>query len=414
MTRSRHLLVLAGMMALLGLPRPAASQPAEAPPAPTTCAGTATTNARFNLAFNGTSWQVAPPTLTRITDRDRVEVCVEHFNFLRFTLKFDVKEQQSEAYAYLTKLWTSIVNPFAMTPPPPAAPSVVTLLHALYKETRLLDSAVETAAAPYKKTGLTATEAATLATARGGVSTQLSTARAAFNALDNAILNDADIFKAVHGEFKEMYAAVTGQFRTVEGRADIFMRLSEKTIGVEIKRIGKKNAGTKVTFTLAAIDESGAATPMEDVDYFVQSNMPLVAHGGISFSGLKDVTFSKVRRATSFGEEDLFQEQSSDNTTTGFALFLGWQFYGTGDVATNHREGRIGAAFSLGTDINAPGKRVYAGPSLMLFNRLVITGGAAFGKESSGEAVTLEPNLFRIVKEKPKAKFFFAVSTKVY
>jgi hypothetical protein len=423
--RTLFAIVSAGLAGAV-LPSPAAAQ------ALPTCAGAPTTAARFAVTFDGTAWSTQVPhiavqqttstgqttvekVVTRITDRDRVEVCVEHFNFLRYTLKFDVAEQQSEAYAYLTKLWTSVLNPLGAAPPPAASP-LVTLLHDLYRQSRILDGQVEQAAAPYTKTGLTGPEATALSTARTAVTAQLIKARTAFTALDQSILGNPTVFLEAHETHKGLYTAIVDHYRAVETRAEVFLRLSGKSIGIEIKRIGKKKAGTKVTFTLAAIDESGAATPMDDVDYFVQSNMPLVAHGGLSFSGLRDVTFSKVRRATRFGEEDLFQEQSADDTSTGFALFLGWQFYGRGDHATNHREGKVGAAFSLGTDVNAPGKRVFAGPSLLLFNRLVITGGAVFGKEAEGDAEpgALEPNLFRIIREKPKAKFFFAVSTKVF
>jgi hypothetical protein len=434
MIRVRTLLALAASLVAFG-PGSAAGQSV------TSC-DTASVNARFVVKFNGSAWTTEPPytkvatttpagsteikkVVTRITDRDRVEVCVEHLNFLRYTLKFDITEQQSEAYSYLTKLWASILlDPAgaafsAFGPPPPPGmvqrPAVVLALHELYKASRALDDKVGATAAKYTKTGLIKKEAETLDGERGTVDGLLKTAREKFAAVDKVILDDVASFEAVHGPQKELFRATVEHYRGVEGRADVFLRLSLKAIGIEVKSIGKKKPGTKVTFTLAAVDQSGSSTPLDDVDYFVQSNMPLVAHGGLSFSGLRDVSFSKVRRATGFGEEDLFQQQS-DDTSTGFALFLGWQFYGQGDVATNQKEGRIGAAFSLGTDVNAPGKRVFAGPSLLLFNRLVISGGAVFGKEAEGEAAaeTLEPNLFRIIREKPKAKWFFAVSTKVF
>ncbi len=165
---------------------------------------------------------------------------------------------------------------------------------------------------------------------------------------------------------------------------------------------------------MAAVDESAVATPVDEVTYFVQSTMPLVAHGGLSFAGLNDVTFEKVKRSASFGEDELFQRQTDAEASTGYTLFLGWQFYGSADAETNARNGKVGAAFSIGTDVNKPGKRVFAGPSLMLFNRLVLTGGAVFGKEAEGENETLEPNLFRIIKDKPKGSWFFAISTRVY
>ena len=383
------------------------------------------TTARFVLKYDGTEWKTTAPAQARITDKDRVDVCVEHFNFLRYTLKFDVDEEQSEAYAYLTKLWGSILlDPFGSVmaafgptaPPAATRPPVVVKLHELYKASRALDAAVSTSAVKYTETGLTAGEATALDGERTGVSALLAAARAAYKAVDDVILGDVASFESVHGQHKELYRATIDHFRGVEGRADVYLHLSLKSIRFEVKTIGKKKPGTKVTFTLTAVDQSGSSTPIDEVDYFVQTTMPLVAHGGLSFSGLRDVSFSKVRRATSFGEEDLFQQQSSDDTSTGFALFLGWQFYGNATRSEDQRQSRVGAAFSLGTDVNAPGKRVFAGPSLLLFNRLVISGGAVFGKEAEGEAAaeTLEPNLFRIIREQPKAKWFVAVSTKVF
>ena len=105
--------------------------------------------------------------------------------------------------------------------------------------------------------------------------------------------------------------------------------------------------------------------------------MPLVAHGGIAFSGLNDVTFTKVRRSATLGEEELFQRTTDEDNSTAFTLFLGWQFYGKGnDVETDQRKSKIGMAFSLGTDVR--------------------------------------PNVFRIIREQPKPSYFFSLSTRVY
>ncbi len=399
--------------------------PAATPPGPRveSCDG-ATTRLRFTVTFDGREWRTTAPANVRISDRDRVEVCVEHFNFLRYTLTFDVAVQQSEAYSYLTKLWGSILNPLSGLPlatPAVAGPGdLVGALQTLYRLSRELDGAVAAATRPYAKTGLTPVQAAGLAAERGdetaktGIAGKLDVTRNAFRALDNLILNDQQAFADVHGSRREMHQSVVDLYRAVDERAQIFLRLSAKTIGVEIRPVGKRDAGTRVTFTLAAADESAAVTPMDDVTYSVQSTMPLVAHGGLSFAGLRDVTFEKVKRSATFGEQELFQQQTDASTSTGYTLFLGWQFYGSADAETNTRSSRVGAAFSIGTDINKPGKRVFAGPSLMVFNRLVLTGGLVFGKEAEGQDETLEPSLFRVVRQEPKGSWFFSLSTRVY
>ncbi len=425
-----------GLGMLFVAARIASAQPNLAPPQPvtpaapamrvTTCADGATSRLRFTTTFDATGWHVATPAGVRITDRDRVDVCVEHFNFLRFTLKFDITEQRSESYSYLTKLWGSILGPGLGQPlaaAQAAGPNdLLGNLQTLYRMARELDGAVAAAVKPYGKTGLTAGDAKTLAAVRGdenaspatGLAGMLNVTRGAFRVVDNLVLNDVKAFGEAHGSLRDAYRDVLEFYQAVDERAQIFLRLSARTIGVEIKQVGKRAAGTRVTLTLAAADESGATSPMDDVTYFVQSNMPLVAHGGLSFAGLKDVTFEKVKRSSTFGEEELFQRQTNANATTGFALFLGWQFYGAGDVTTDARAGRFGAAFSLGTDVTNPGKRVFAGPSAIVFNRAVLTGGVVFGSEASGDGATLEPNIFRIVSQKPKGSWFFSLSTRVY
>lgn len=433
--RPRPLCVLAaGCFALLmaqessaqpTLAPPTTTQPAAAPTSVTSCSG-ATSRLRFTVKFEGGEWRTTAPAIARITERDRVEVCVEHFNFLRYTLKFDVAEQRSESYSYLTKLWSSILSPslgaVLADAGPPQPTDLVGNLQVLYRLSRELDGQVAAATRPFVRTGLTASEAGQLATLRGdentrpptGVAGKLEITRNAFRALDNLILMDPAAFASVHGDRREMYRSVVDFYTAVDERAQIFLRLSAKTIGTEVKQVGKKNAGTRVTFALTAVDEASAGTPMDDVTYFVQSNMPLVAHGGISFAGLNDVSFEKVKRSATFGEEELFQQQGDAETSTGYTLFLGWQFYGSGDVATNARSSKVGAAFSIGTDVNRPGRRLFAGPSLMIFNRLVVSGGLVFGKEAEGQSVTLEPEVFRIVKERPKGTWFFSLSTRVY
>jgi hypothetical protein len=399
------------------------------------------TGYQFKLTYEANDqWAVRrPPTPTRITDRDRVEVCVQHFNYLRFVLKFSVEEQKVESYSYLTKLWGSILNPslagVLSTPEIATAPDretpeqrvrreLITKLQRLYGASRELDGAVAAAAKPYVNTGLTAAQAADLSTARGvetdtpqrGVLGSRTVARNAFKDVDEYIMKEPYAFAAIYGELQAMYRAVLDHYHAVDDRTQIFLRLSAKTIAFEVKRVGKRDAGTRVTFTVAAADDSGATTPVNEVSYFVQSNMPLVVHGGVSFAGLNDVSFTKVRRSTTFGEEELFQRTTNaDSSTALFSLFLGWQFFGThNDVEDDARKGKVGAAFSLGTDIRDPGKRVFAGPSLILFNRLVLSGGVVFGSESEGESATFEPNVFRIIRAKPKASYFFSLSTKVY
>jgi hypothetical protein len=75
---------------------------------------------------------------------------------------------------------------------------------------------------------------------------------------------------------------------------------------------------------------------------------------------------------------------------------------------------RFSALVSLGTDIDSSGKKIYLAPTPLLFNRVAVSYGAAFGKETNGEQQTLEPDVFRIIKAKPSAAQFFAISTRIF
>jgi hypothetical protein len=398
---------------------PVAAQPAS-------CSGRG--GAVYTLTFSpgAGEWTVTPPAQPRITNRDRVEVCVEHFNFLRYTLTFDVAEEKSEAYAYLTQLWTSVLSPSlagligALAAPQPGAPRTpqeefLLQLQTIYALANELDHTVGAEIARYPRTGLDAQEAGALGTARGRVTGSLAVLNKAYADLQTMLLDPRQTaqFASAIGGSNRVYEAVTALYAAVVKRADSFLRLSEKTVGVEVRKVGTRTAGTRVTLTLSAAADASAKTPMADVHYFVETTMPLVVHGGMAFSRLDDVSFEKVKRASSFSEEDLFQQKSADANTRALSLFLAWQFWSRAGTAAGSAE-RVGVLFSIGTDLRAPGKTIFAGPSLALFNRVVLTAGATLGRESKGEAVTLEPDVFRIVRDRPATAFFVSLSTKVH
>lgn len=381
------------------------------------------------VTFNGTDWNIDPPDPERINSRHNVKVCVQHFNFLRYTLAFDISEEKSESYEYLNKLWSSILSPSLATlgglplskPAPPESGTpleqFVKRLQEIYRMSNEVDAVIGEALQTYQKTGLTDPEATKLASTLGdsgsGLKQQIGQLDDKNEDLQRFLLAPANsaIFAEAIGGGSKVYTAVMQRFTTVRQNADSFVALAGKTIAFETKKVGRRDAGMRVTFKLTAVDRDGAKSPMGDVHYFVNSTMPLVIHGGLSFAAIKDVEFEKVKRASAFGEDELFQAQSESDTSRGYSAFLGWQLYAK-SAATSDSE-RFGLLFSLGTDVSAAGKRVFAGPSLVFFNRAVLTVGAAFGNEEHGEQQTLEPNLFKIIRAEPKASWFFAISTKV-
>src|SRR5207244_10659857 len=113
---------------------------------------------------------------------------------------------------------------------------------------------------------------------------------------------------------------------------------------------------------------------------------PPVLQGGMVYSKCNDVTFEKVKRATGFSEEDLFQKTADDANSRNFTLFMGWRLATLDGRQPN--TSRFSALISLGTDIDSPGKKLYLAPTLLLFNRVALSYGGVFGKESNGEQQT--------------------------
>ena len=232
-------------------------------------------------------------------------------------------------------------------------------------------------------------------------------------ASDLLIVTDTTQFAAATGSrFGDLYDKARKAYADVQVRSEQFQTLANKSLGIESRKVGKREAGTRVTLTLSALDAAGGRTPMGDVSYFVETTIPLVVHGGLTFSTLKDVTFDKVKRSNGFGEDDLFQKTGEAANTKSFTLFMGWRF--ASFIGETPNSAKLSALISLGTDVNAPGKAVYVAPTLVVFNRVAISGGLVLGKEVNGEQQTLEPDLFKIIKSKPTSKPFFSISTRVF
>ncbi len=382
----------------------------------------ARTESVFDVCFDGAAWRVQPPPNGRLTSHDDVWIRVRHFNFLRYTLSMDVTEERAESYAYLTKLWSSVLNPAvaevfgALGEPPAAAPDpLLDAARLVYANAQRLQRQVQAALAPYTRPGLTAREAETLATATSGVRDAAMRLRASYSSLQQLVEGDAEAFKqAFGGSMKAYYKLAVDSYDEAIGRSDSFLRLADRTLSDEIRRLGTRDAGTRVTVTLAATDPDGVRQEVETIHYVSQSSMPLVAHGGVAFSGIRDVTFEKVRRAVEFSEEDFFARQASDTTATGFSTFLAWQVFAVArSLDADTKQQPFGLLLSIGTDLSSPGHRLYLGPSLMLFSRLVLTTGAAFGRASDGED-PIEPDVFRLVREHGETSWFTALTVRLY
>ena len=405
----------------------------------------------YRFCYNGTTWLVDEPSNVRFTNRDSVEVEVLHLNYFRYTLSFDVQEQKSDAYQFLTKLWTSVVGAgfgsvFGALGPDDA-PAIateeqrrrlaaerefVTHLRELLRYVEALDTKITGSIAAHRRPGLNSAELGVLQANLGNVSDACSdtwnpgnedsliacSVRALgqrvttkFNDLERGVHTDSDQFMVSINKYGEIYQAAKQGYADVHVRADQFQALALKSLGSDTRKVGKREAGTRLTLNLAAVDASGRS-PIGDVSYFVETTIPLVVHGGLVYSRLNDVTFQKVKRAAEFSEEDVFQRTDANDNSRNFTMFMGWRLANLDGHRPN--TSRFSALVSLGTDIDSPGKKVYLAPTLLLFNRVAVSYGGVFGKESNGELQTLEPDVFRIIKERPSAAQFFAISTRIF
>ena len=317
----------------------------------------------FDVSFDGTGWRVERPARS-VTSRDPVAIRIRGFNFLRYTLDLDLADKQPDAFAYLTRLWASVLNPAvgdvfgALGADPARGAAAVDLASGarhVYADAQALQRRIDAALAPHTKPGLTDEEARALAAALAGVRDADARLRASYLALQQLVERDDDTFRqAFAGVSKAYYKLAADSYAEVIARSDSFRSLAARTLDGEVRQVGTRDAGTRVTATLTATDPSGARVPVATIHYVSQGRMPLAAHGGLAFSGVPGAPRT-------------------------FTAFVAWQAFaagGSADAAAKERP--LGLLLSAGTDLDKPGRRVYFGPSIMIFGRFVVTSGAAF------------------------------------
>ena len=378
------------------------------------------TRSVFDVCYDGETWRVQPPPNPRLTNKDPVWVRVRHFNFLRYTLSFNIEEEKSESYGFLAKLWSGILNPSVAdilgglgpgaTPPS----NLIALAADVYRTSQETQRRIAAAVQPHRKPGLSLAEVATLTTSTNNVRTAVQAMNDAYQKLQTEAETPAGFQAAFVGTGAKYYQVAIEHYGAATSAADTFLALADRSLGDEVKKIGTKDAGTRVTVTLLSTDPNGVKDEFETIHYVSQSSMPLVAHGGLAFAGIKDVTFDKVKRAAQFSEEDVFQQRGSGDNSSGFALFLSWQFWEIGGSSDQEaKQQPVTLLASLGTDIKEPGKKVFAGPSAMLFGRAVVTTGVALGRKTAGEQ-PIEPNIFRIIQDRGTTSWFLSLTFRVY
>ncbi len=103
------------------------------------------------------------------------------------------------------------------------------------------------------------------------------------------------------------------------------------------------------------------------IEYFVQTDKPVIFHAGYSISSLNDVDFEKVQ--TLLGN-DVFNLIRDEETSQEMSIFLTYEL-----LKSNDNQWSLGA--TLGTDVRLPGDKIYLGLSGKLFSSWFITVAAA-------------------------------------
>jgi hypothetical protein len=159
-----------------------------------------------------------------------------------------------------------------------------------------------------------------------------------------------------------------------------FFAAGRKTYRGTRINIGKKESGTLVTITMTPVGlsneniEIANKTRPVSVQYFVQSDKPVVFHVGYSLAFLEDTEFEKVR---TLAGNDGFTLIQGECYSLELSAFLSYEL-----LKSNDEKQSLG--ITLGTDMTSPGDKIYIGISGRLFEHWFFTIGAVTGEIVEG------------------------------
>jgi hypothetical protein len=342
----------------------------------------------------------------RINGDDSVTLKVTQFNFLHYSLKLTIEERTIESYVLLDRLWSQIfklASPFeADAVASPFDTAIVTWRRALAAR----DDALEQFIKPFAKTvALTPEQSEAIGRQKATLGTD------AIDALESLRRQSLDL--AATSEQFDLYERIATQHKAVIGRLSAFVAGADLVVNGQSFPLGKKKAGTVVSFTFTPLDakDARAAAPFQS-SYFVRSTMPLMLHVGYAASRLKDVEFENVRSASG---SDLFLSTKDDPTTQSLATFMSYEFWRWGP--TND----VGLSATLGTSFQKPGQNIFIGGGVR-WSRFVLSLGTQGSGVIAATGSVLETvagaagqrELFTTVTTKQQWARFVAVSVRVF
>lgn len=309
----------------------------------------------------------------RITPKTRLVLNIRGFNFLRYTLEFEIQEKTVDTYVLLERLWRQIfvLAPHMTRSTKRSTDGFVAAIFewraALADANKKLGDALE--AAP-KTPHLSESEIAPICRQRQAQEAELRRIDALRSKAVEELKTSDDVqnlavFEAsdkMHGELRARVQAFAQTERLIrEGFT---------------KTIPQKELGRIVTVTMRPKSVDGVSeAPLAAVQYFVESELAVSYHVGLVYSTIGNVDFEQVRTVSG---ADLFAKIKDDDGITELVAFLSARLFETGLVPVYG---------TIGTDFSEPGKRLYAGISIPVWKAFLTAGVVSASVKEGGNTI---------------------------
>lgn len=345
----------------------------------------------------------------RVTEADTVQVKVTGFNFVNYGLELSVDETKIESYVYLNNLWgqllgsstLDLITDFATARTATRDGEQSDPIVDWWREIDLRSSELTVVAHKYSSQSfLGENELKHLNRKRAELVRHAST----ISSLKKKARDSVKSAKAIvsYNKINKLNDILLGQISN-------FAQLVDKSTNGFSTSIKRKEAGTFVDVKIQATSiEGGVKADHTSFGYLSESKLPLMFHGGLTYSQLRDTEFQTLRSITG---QDLFTQVKDEDTSYSLAVYLSYPL----SKASSGTDPRY--YISLGTDIDEVGENLYLGLTGRVRDKWLVSAGVAYGPQTVGEnAMNDSPssNVFELIKEEREAEFFISVSYQMF
>lgn len=311
-----------------------------------------------------------------------IEVTIKRFNFLKYDTRLETESKPIEAYALLNTLWTQILGlgglleaaaPGSAEPEEPEDKFLQALLE-WEAAISALNAKVEEQLSLYQDSQLTADQVIAIGTV---ATSDVPRLRTAISTAETQVLQEAKKAGALAADVKfRLIQEFRGKQAEVLVRADAFQQRANRTVRGGKRLLRGTSTGDVVTATLTAVERNDATEDqVYTIRYFVSSPLRVVFHGGYGRANLRDLEFERVRTADGLDAFDLVGE---DADLEKFMALLSVPL-----LSFDH-EDRFGLLATLGTGVEDPGEALFAGLSVKVFRRFLLSYGQLSADEVEG------------------------------